>query len=108
VSTMPSVASTCSEDIAIFQRVEKATSAATSVPRVMPTAQPPTARNVASIKNWRRISLGLAPTAIRNPISPVLSFTDMSISARIPAPPTKREIAARLVASRLSDSATCF
>ncbi len=48
----------------------------------------------ASIKKWRKISPGSAPTAMRNPISRVRSVTETSIMFMMPIPPTTSEIMA--------------
>jgi hypothetical protein len=63
--------------------------AANTIPR-----KPPIIVNVVvSIRNWISISLRLAPTAIRTPISRVLSVTEESIMFITTIPPTKSAIA---------------
>ncbi|EKD22910.1 MAG: hypothetical protein ACD_83C00197G0001 [uncultured bacterium] len=51
-------------------------------------------KTIASIKNWLKMWRGLAPTALRKPISRVRSATETNIIFIIPMPPTKSEIAA--------------
>ncbi len=46
----------------------------------------------------------VAPTARRRPISRVRSFTDASITARMPMPPTTREMAATPTISFVNSS----
>jgi len=52
------------------------------------------AQAIASIRNCRRMSRALAPTAMRNPISRVRSVTETSMMFMIPTPPTTSEIMA--------------
>ncbi len=47
-----------------------------------------------SIRNWVRIVLACAPTALRKPISRVRSVTDTSMMFITPMPPTSSEIPA--------------
>ena len=47
---------------------------------------------IASIRNCSRMAEGLAPTALRRPISRVRSETETSMMFIIPTPPTTREI----------------
>ena len=49
---------------------------------------------MASVRNWRNMSFGSAPTAMRRPISRVLSVTETSMMFMMPTPPTMREIMA--------------
>ena len=42
------------------------------------------------MKNWRRITRALAPTALRTPISRVRSFTATSITFITPMPPRNK------------------
>ena len=58
-----------------------------AIPRLPPIALKAT----ASSKNWRRMSLPFAPTAMRIPISRVRSVTLTSMIFMIPIPPTRRE-----------------
>ena len=50
--------------------------------------------NSASVRNWPRISLGVAPTDWRSPISRVRSVTLTSMMFMMPIPPTIREMPA--------------
>src|SRR5262249_6360599 len=88
----------------IVHLVANATAAAPATPTRMPPVQPPTDSRVASERNWRRMSRGCAPTAIRRPISPVRSLTDSSMSARIPVPPRTTATAPTAAVRRESDS----
>ena len=47
-----------------------------------------------STRNWRRISRGRAPSAMRMPISRVRSVTETSMMFMMPTPPTTKEMAA--------------
>ena len=60
---------------------------------------PITERQIASTKNWARIWYGLAPTAIRRPISRVRSVTLTSMMFMMPIPPTRSDTAAMLASS---------
>ncbi len=53
-------------------------------------------KTVASVRNWKRISFSLAPTAIRMPISLVLSVVETSMIFIMPMPPTIRDTEAML------------
>jgi hypothetical protein len=75
------------------------TAAAPAPPNAIPTIQPPSVSNAASTRNCSSTSRWRAPTATRRPISDVRSFTDISMSAVTPAPPTRSAIAARPVPS---------
>lgn len=55
-----------------------------------------TLSRIASIRNWLRMSIPLAPTLILKPISRVRSVTLTYIIFMIPMPPTIREIPATL------------
>lgn len=70
------------------------TISATTTPKIIPKTPPNPDKVKASIKNWFRISLDLAPKALRNPISLVLSVTETNIIFITPIPPTSNEIAA--------------
>ena len=48
----------------------------------------------ASSRNWRRIRRGVAPRALRRPISRMRSVTDTSMMFMTPMPPTSSEIPA--------------
>ena len=50
--------------------------------------------------NWRRITAGRAPSALRRPISRVRSVTDTSMMFMTPIPPTSKDNAA-MPASRM-------
>ena len=63
-----------------------------SIPKIIPINPPVRLKTEASIINWERISVVLAPIAFRNPISRVLSVTETNMIFMIPMPPTKREI----------------
>ena len=63
-------------------------------PSKMPSVPPSKQSTTASVKNCRMISPGSAPTAIRRPISRVLSVTETSMMFMMPIPPTTSEIIA--------------
>ena len=65
-------------------------------PRMTPMIPPVTLSNIASIKNWLRMSTPLAPTLMRRPISRVRSVTLTYMMFMIPIPPTMSEIPATL------------
>ena len=48
----------------------------------------------ASTRNWRRITRGVAPSALRRPISRMRSVTETNMMFMTPMPPTIREMAA--------------
>src|SRR5882762_584195 len=73
--------------------VVAATTAARPTPRATPPAAPTVASVVASTRNWRRMSLRRAPSALRMPISRVRSATAISMMFMITMPPTTRETA---------------
>ena len=71
---------------------------AAAIPARMPMIPPTTLSKIASIRNCVRISRPCAPTAMRVPISRVLSVTLTSMMFMIPMPPTTSDtkaIAAR-------------
>ena len=72
------------------------------MPRIIPAIPPRTVMLADSIRNCRRILLGLAPSAFLIPISCLRSVTVTIIMFMIPMPPTKREIAA--IAARSMDT----
>ena len=49
---------------------------------------------VASVRNCRRMIRGVAPSALRRPISRIRSVTETSMMFMTPMPPTSSEIAA--------------
>ena len=51
-------------------------------------------RTDASTRNWRRMTRGVAPRALRRPISRMRSVTETSMMFMTPIPPTIREMAA--------------
>ena len=59
---------------------------------------------MASVRNWRRMSFGSAPTAMRRPISRVRSVTETSMMFMMPTPPTTREIMATYRSSLVMSS----
>src|ERR1039457_2884225 len=63
-------------------------------PSIIPIVPPSRQITTASVRNWRRMSPGSAPTAIRRPISRVRSVTETSMMFMMPTPPTTREIIA--------------
>jgi len=73
-----------------------------NTPKAAPINPPSRLNNIASSRNWRRMSLPLAPTAILSPISLVLSVTDTSIIFIIPIPPTMSETPAIAPRSKVS------
>ena len=68
-----------------------------ALPSMMPSAPPTTQSSTASSRNWRMISCGRAPTAMRRPISLVRSVTETSMIFMMPTPPTTREIMATII-----------
>ena len=48
----------------------------------------------ASTRNWRRITRGVAPSALRSPISRMRSVTETNMMFMTPMPPTMSEMAA--------------
>ena len=58
------------------------------LPKAMPITPPSEVRNAASMRNWKRISERLAPSAFRTPISRVRSVTEIDMMAMTPMPPT--------------------
>ena len=69
-------------------------STATPLPKRMPATPPRNDIRTDSMRNCTRISLLVAPIALRRPISRVRSVTDTSMIFMMPMPPTKSEIAA--------------
>ena len=61
---------------------------------IIPTIPPIIEIRVASIKNCKNISIFLAPSALRTPISLIRSVNETSIILAIPIPATNREIPA--------------
>src|ERR1700674_4400980 len=70
------------------------TSLAASTPKKTPRAPPITEMVEDSMRNWRRMSPRRAPSALRMPISRVLSVTETSMMFMMTIPPTTREIEA--------------
>ncbi len=64
------------------------------VPTRMPATPPATLMSTASLRNWKRMSRWVAPTARRTPISRIRSSTEASMMFMIPMPPTTSEIEA--------------
>ena len=64
----------------------------TPTPIEMPIAPPSNDSTTASVKNCVLTFDGLAPTAMRIPISRVRSLTDTSMMFMMPIPPTRSEI----------------
>ena len=62
----------------------------------MPIAPPNVASTSDSTRNWSRISLSCAPSALRRPISRVRSVTETSMMFMMPMPPTSRLMAPML------------
>ncbi len=65
-----------------------------TTPAITPAIPPNSDTSTASTRNWIRMSLRRAPTALRIPISRVRSVTDTSMMFITPIPPTSSEIAA--------------
>src|SRR5580704_9085883 len=63
-------------------------------PKVTPMTPPMALRVTASIRNWTRMLLRLAPIALRTPISRVRSVTETSMMFMTPMPPTISAITA--------------
>jgi hypothetical protein len=76
-----------------------------SVPRSIPARPPVTDRTTDSTKNWVRIMILRAPTALRTPISLVLSVTLTSIMFMMPTPAARSAIALMMNAPPLITSA---
>jgi len=70
------------------------TSLAASTPKKTPRAPPITEIVEDSMRNWRRMSPRRAPSALRTPISRVLSVTETSMMFMMTMPPTTSEIEA--------------
>ena len=68
--------------------------AAAIIASVRPMLPPMTQSTAASTRNWLRISLRFAPSAMRRPISRVRSVTLTSMMFMMPMPPTSSEIEA--------------
>ena len=66
----------------------------TATPNAKPITPPIRESTTDSIRNCFKISLDSAPTAMRMPISRVLSVTDTSMVFMIPTPPTTSEMPA--------------
>ena len=64
------------------------------IPSRTPMNPPMRDSRTASTMNWVMISLFLAPSALRSPISLVLSVTVASMIFMMPIPPTSKEMAA--------------
>ena len=67
-----------------------ATLAEMLTPKTIPRAPPSKDKTIDSTRNCARMSRPRAPTAIRIPISRILSVTETSIMFMIPIPPTRR------------------
>ncbi len=80
------IANTCDNMIEVINE--------SAAPSAMPITPPIDVSTIASKINCRRISLSVAPTALRSPISRVRSVTETSIIFMMPMPPTTSEIAA--------------
>ena len=65
-----------------------------AVPSARPMSPPERESVTDSTRNWERIIRGVAPRALRIPISPVRSTTETSMMFMIPMPPTTSDIAA--------------
>ena len=63
-----------------------------ATPATIPSSPPSMLRITASIMNWLRMSLSVAPVAMRIPISCVRSVTETSMMFMIPMPPTRSEM----------------
>ena len=59
-----------------------------------PAAPPASPSTEASTRNCRRISRGVAPRALRRPISRIRSVTETNMMFITPIPPTSNEMAA--------------
>ena len=55
-----------------------------------PTAPPSRPSTEASKRNWRRMAAGVAPSALRSPISRIRSVTDTSMMFMTPMPPDEQ------------------
>ncbi len=73
---------------------------ATPNPVNTPKTPPIAVTITASIRNWVRMSLWRAPTALRIPISLVRSVTDTNMMFMTTMPPTTSEMAATPIVTR--------
>src|SRR5579863_5865775 len=73
-----------------------------TTPARTPSSPPITDSSVASLRNCARITPGVAPMALRMPISRVRSVTVTSMMLVMPMPPTSSEIAATAPSSTVN------
>ena len=73
---------------------------APTMPSPTPRIPPASPSTEDSTRNWRRITRGGAPSALRKPISRIRSVTETSMMFMTPMPPTSSEMAA-MPASRI-------
>jgi prepilin-type processing-associated H-X9-DG protein len=78
----------------VAQPPTAASRTAPPTPRPTPISPPSKAMMADSIRNCRRMSRGVAPIALRMPISRVRSVTETSMMFMIPIPPTTSEMTA--------------
>src|SRR5664280_1405651 len=67
---------------------------APTTPRAAPRRPPARPSTEASTRNWRRMTCGVAPSALRRPISRTRSVMDTNMKFITPMPPTSSERAA--------------
>ena len=65
-----------------------------SPPSKTPNSPPVSEMRTDSMRNWREMTMPVAPTAMRRPISLVRSVTDTSMMFMMPMPATRSEKAA--------------
>ena len=76
------------------------------MPNPTPITPPTVEITIASVKNWLKISVPVAPTALRMPISRVRSITETSMMLAMPIPPTTKEIPAIAPIIKVNDPIT--
>ena len=78
-----------------------------ATPTTMPAVPPATLISTASLRNWKRMSFCVAPSARRTPISLMRSRIDASMMFMMPMPPTISEIDAIAPSTTLKMSFVC-
>ena len=90
----------------VFQPPNWASRIAPAAPVITPMMPPIIEMMAASIRNCIRMSRGVAPIALRMPISRVRSVTETSMMFIIPMPPTTSEMTATALSRLVMVSAT--
>jgi hypothetical protein len=116
-NAIPTVAATPKEtiieigEIIVRIPVNSVMALASTMPRIIPTIPPARLIMVASARNWKTISVFLAPVAMRMPISRMRSITDASMIFIMPMPPTSKlipAIAPRTILKMSRVRCSCF